>query len=132
MRSGQELAEYTASWIKNHRATFKQIMHIAHLAVEEGERISGPEIYYWAKDRNITITEVKEFRRDKTLWAGIARYMVMLRPVLSKCLEFRPSKMDDVDMAAIWHDNVNAGTFFLAASRKEAQHLCEIGDVSAT
>lgn len=131
-RNGRELAEYTCCWIKGHRHAFKRIMHLAHTAVERGERLSGPEVYFWARQHGVSITEMEEFRRDKTLWAGIARYMVMLRPKLYRCLEFRRSKMDGVDLVAVWHDNVNPNTFFLASDWKEAKRLCEIGDVSAT
>ena len=131
MRDGRELAEYTCCWIKGHWPTYKRIMHIAHRATERGERLSGPEVYYWARDNGIDISDMDGIRRDKTLWAGIARYMVMMRPKLYNCLEFRKSKMDKVDMVAVWHENVNPETFFFARDWKEAKHLCEIGDVSA-
>ena len=131
MRSGQQLAEYTASWIKSHRSTFKSIMHIAHRAVDNGEYLSGNEVYYRAKQAGVTISELAEYKRDKSLWAGISRYMVMLRPRLANCLEFRKSKLDDVDLVQVWHDNVDSRTEFFAKSWKEAQHLVEIGDVSA-
>lgn len=131
-RSGQELAEYTCCWIKGHWPTFRSIMRIAHQAVDKGEQLSGTEVYYRAKQAGVSISDLAEYKRDKTLWAGIARYMVMLRPRLAKCIEFRSSKMDGVDMVEIWHDNVSANTTFLAGSRKEAQRLVEIGDVSAS
>lgn len=131
-RNGQDLAEYTCCWIKGHWPTFKKIMHIAHRAVDRGERLSGPEVYFWARENGITISEIEDFKRDKTLWAGIARYMVMLRPRLYKCIEFRKSKMDKgVDLIAVWHENVRADTEFLAKDWKDAKHLCDIEDVSA-
>lgn len=132
MRNGQQLAEYTCCFIRNHRATFKKIMWLMHRAVDNGEMLSGTEVYYRAKQAGVPITECAEFKRDKTLFAGIARYAVMLRPRLARCLEFRKSKMDkDVDLVKVWHDTVDSRTTFLASSWKEAQHLCEINDAAA-
>lgn len=131
MRSGQDLAEYTCCWIEGHWPTFRSIMAIAHRAVDNGEYLSGNEVYYRAKQAGVSISDLAEYKRDKSLWSGIARYMVMLRPRLAKCLEFRKSKLDDVDLVKVWHENVRSDTTFLASSWKEAVRLCEINDAAA-
>ena len=129
---GQDLAEYGCCWIKDNHPSFLKLMHLVHIEVDKGNPcVQQGDILSLAKEAGIDIGDYPGIRRDRSLWPVITRYMVMLRPKLAKSLQFRKSKVDEVDMADAWHRLVNAGTFFLASSWKEAKHLCEINDASA-
>lgn len=131
--TGQELAEYGCCWISRNYADFKKIMHLIHVEVDKGNPcVQQGDILTLAKERGIDIGEHPGIKRDRNLWPCITRYAVMLRPKLAKALRFRRSKLDKVDMVAVWHTYVDSTTFFLAQDWKEAERLCEIGDVSAT
>ncbi|MBQ9785089.1 MAG: hypothetical protein IJW29_06280 [Clostridia bacterium] len=132
MMSGERLAQYGCSWIKDNKAAFHKIMHIVHCEVESGNPcVQQGDIVKLAKDRGIDIGEYPGIKRDRNLWPVITRYAVMLRPKLAKALHFRKSKLDKVDLVEIWHAEVNAGTLFFAKDWKDAKHLVEIGDVTA-
>lgn len=133
MMSGERLAQYGCGWIKDNKAAFNKIMHIIHLEVDSGNpSVQQGDIVKLARDHGIDIGEYPGIKRDRSLWPVITRYAVMLRPKLAKSLHFRKSKLDSVDMVAIWHEHVSAGTFFFASDWKEAKHLVEIEDVSAS
>ena len=55
----------------------------------------------------------------------------MLRPKLARCINFRKSDVDDVDLVERWHELVNPQTTFLAESWREAKKAVELEDVSA-
>lgn len=89
------------------------------------------EIEAYVRQSGIALDVVGEFRHNRNLYPGLTRYMVMLRPRLARSIRFRRSKLDELDLAAIWHEVVDPNTVFLASSRMEAEHLVAIGDVSA-
>ena len=133
MTGGERLAEYGCAWIRANRPAFKKIVHIIHCEVDSGNPcVQQGDIVKLARERGIDIGEYPGIRRDRNLWPVITRYAVMLRPKLARALHFRRSKLDEVDMVAVWHENVNPRTEFPAKSWKEAKRLVEIGDVSAT
>ncbi|HIW77080.1 MULTISPECIES: hypothetical protein [Gordonibacter] len=132
--SGADMAQAVCCWIKDHPAAFKSLMHIVHREVDSGNPcVQQGDVMKLASYAGIEVTITNQFRRDRTLWPGIARYMVMLSPRLARSLGFKASKLDrdDVDLIATWHEIVNPNTFFLAKSWKEAKRLVEEGDVSA-
>ena len=132
MMNGERLAQYGCAWIKANKPAFHKIMHIIHCEVEGGNPcVQQGDIVKLARERGIDIGEYPGIKRDRNLWPVITRYAVMLRPKLARALHFRKSKLDGVDMVEIWHQEVNAGTFFFARDWKEAKHLCEINDASA-
>ena len=119
-------------WVKHNPDKFKRLMHLCHREVDAGNpRVGRGDIFKLSCDAGFTITESMELKRNNNLWPTLARFMVMLRPRLAKCLHFRKAGCDDLDMIAEWHSIVNSRTEFLAKDWKEAKHLCEIGDVSA-
>jgi len=131
-------AERVCCWVKKNPKAFKTFMAIAHAFVDEGKpRLTRSRAYSIAEDMGVRINDGDgnpvEFgiARNHNFWPCLTRYMVMLRPRLARTLRFRDSKFDDIDLKPIWHENVNAGTFFLATSRKDAQRLVEIEDVAA-
>ena len=86
-----------------------------------------------AREAGFTITECRELKRDNNKWPTLARYMVMLRPRLAKCLHFRESgiERDGIDLIAEWHAIVNPMTFFYADDWKDATAKCMSGDATA-
>lgn len=131
-------AERVCAWVKENPKAFKAFMAIGHRYVDEGRpRLTRSRAYALAEDMGISVCDgdgeptEQGIVRNHNFWPCLTRYMVMLRPRLARTLHFRASKFDEVDLSEVWHANVDAGTFFLAASRKEAQRSAELGDVTA-
>lgn len=121
-------------WVKHNPDKFKRLMHLCHREVDAGNpRVTRGDIYNLAREAGFTITECRELKRDNNKWPTLARYMVMLRPRLAKCLHFRESgiERDGIDLAAEWHAIVNPATFFYADDWKDAKAKCMSGDVTA-
>lgn len=125
-------------WVKDNPKAFKTFMSIGHSYVDAGKpRLTRSRAYSIAEDMGVRINDddgdISEagITRNHNFWPCLTRYMVMLRPRLARTLHFRPSKFDDIELSPIWHENVNAGTFFLAKNRKEAQRMVELDDVAA-
>lgn len=133
-------AERFCIWVKDDKwKTLTAFMAIGHGYVDEGKpRLTRSKAYALAEELGISISDNDgtavevPLVRNHNFWPLMTRFMVMLRPRLAKVLYFRKSGFDDIDLAAIWHEHVDAGTFFFAKDRKEAQRLVEIGDVSAS
>lgn len=119
-------------WIRDNPALFRKIMHLAHIEAERGNgSFQRDNIYDAARRCGFAITDSRELRRDHNLYSVLARYMVMLRPKLARCINFRKSDVDDVDLVERWHELVNPQTTFLAESWREAKKAVELEDVSA-
>lgn len=137
MSSARLQAERVCCWVKANPSAFKFFMSTAHRFADDGKRLTRSRMYAIAEIEGVKITDndgadsERDITRNHNFFACLTRLMVMLRPRLARVFEFRSSEFDDVDLVEVWHDNVNAGTFFFAKNRKEAQHLVEIEDVSA-
>lgn len=132
LSKAERLAYDTAYWIKDNGRAFKALMAVMHRQVDAGNPcVKQGEIETYVRQSGIQLDVIESFRHNRNLYPGITRYMVMLRPRLAKSVHFRKSMLDDVDMVAIWHEIVDPNTMFLAESRKEAERLVAIGDVSA-
>lgn len=119
-------------WIKRNPEKFKRLMHLTHQQVDKGaSSVQRGDIYNLAKRAGFSVTDCEELKRNNNLWAPLARYMVMLRPRLARVLYFRDAGCDHVDMDAIWREEVNQGTTFLAPNWQAAKRACEEGCVSA-
>lgn len=121
-----------AEWIAGHWHEFVNCMAYVHRQVDAGNpRTTRDDVIAWSRRERIAVSDVSEVVRDHNLWAGVARYMTMLRPRLARTLHFRRSYMDDIDMVAIWHEIVRADTVFLARDYLEAKRLVDMGDAAA-
>ena len=126
------MARDACRWVKTHRKDFKRLMAVMHRQVDDGNPCAKQgEVEFYAREMGIEFDVAGAFRHNRNLYPAIARYMVMLRPRLAKTINFRRSKLDEIDLAEIWHEEVDPRTVFLAQSRKEAEWLVEVGDVSA-
>lgn len=130
-------AERVCCWVKDNPKAFKFLMATAHGFADKGKRLTRSRMYAIAEVEGVKITDADgspfewDIVRNHNFYSCLTRLAVMLRPRLARVFEFRPSGFDDVDLAAVWHENVNAGTVFLAGNRKEAEKLCEINDAAA-
>lgn len=137
MSDARHQAERFCCWVKRNPKAFKFFMATAHRFADEEKRLTRSRAYAIAEVEGIKITDADgepcewDITRNHNFWPCLTRLMVMLRPRLAKAFEFRSSRFDEVDLVEVWHENVNAGTTFLAKNRAEAQHLVEIGDVAA-
>ena len=131
-------AERVCYWVKDNPKAFKTFMAIAHDFVDEGRHLTRSKAYSTAEDMGLKLNDSdgsvseRDVTRNHNFWPCLTRLMTMLRPRLAKAIEFRHSKFDDIDLAEVWHENVNAGTVFLARNRKEAQEAVRVGDVTAS
>lgn len=128
-----ERAAYDACyWVRDNPRAFRAIMALMHRQVDDGNpRTRRDDVVSYATDMGMAVSVVDELRHDHNLFAALSRLMVMLRPRLARTLHFRKSKLDDVDLAAIWHEVVNGGTVFFAKDRFEAERMVELDDVMA-
>lgn len=127
--SAKVMAESGCMWVKNHPKQFKTIMSLIHEQVDDGNPcVQEGDIAMLARSRHIEWSEIKELRRDHNLWAVLTRYMVMIRPRLAKALHFRESKVDRLDLQAIWYSIVPGQTNFLAENWQEAKKMVEAGE----
>lgn len=129
---GERVAYDCCYWIKAHGDAFKAMMAYCHRQVDDGNpRTTRDDVMAWARDNSVGMSVLDDLVRDHNLFACVTRYAVMLRPRLAKTLRFRKSKLDKVDLAAIWHEVVNAGTTFLASDRFEAELMADTDDAAA-
>lgn len=129
MMSAADKVDRACFWIRDHPRQFKTLMHLVHCELDTGrEYVQRGEIYNLARARGMSVTDVRELRRDNNLWSSISRYMVMLTPRLARALRFRSSDIDEVDMVARWHEIVNPHTVFAADGWQMAAEVNEIED----
>ena len=132
IEDAKNLADYGCIWIKGHPSQFKRLMHLVHVELDSGNTcVQRGDIYHLARQRGMRISEIRELRRDNSLWAVLTRYMVMLNPRLARALRFRRSKVDEIDLVERWHEVVGTHPLFRAESWKEAEHMVEIDDICA-
>lgn len=131
-RTPEQMAEYVCFWIKRHPDKLKKIMHLIHMEVDGGNPcVQRGDVFNLARASGMEVSEIEEIKRDNTLWAGIARYAVMLSPRLARALGFRKSKLDEVDLVDAWYRHVGTYPLFYARDRFEAERLVEIDDATA-
>ena len=131
-KAAENMARDVCSWVKKHPSDFKALMRTVHHQVDIGNpRTRRDDIVSFARDMGMEVSVVDDLRHDHNLFAGLSRYMVMLRPRLARTLHFRPSKLDGIDLAAIWHEVVDPSTCFLAESWKQAAMMAETNDAAA-
>lgn len=119
-------------WAKRNPRLFKLCMRIIHREVDRGNPcVQRGHMYKLAQEAGIPITDCDEIRRNHNFWAILTRYWVMLRPRLARSLNFRKAGCDDVDLKAIWREEVNAGTTFLADNWQAAKRACEMDSAEA-
>lgn len=129
--SSGDLAEYGCCWIKGHKRQFYAIMEIVEFEAQRGNPcVQRGDIYMLAKHRGLSISDVRELRRDNSLWSVLTRYMVMLRPYLARALRFRKCGLDSIDLVDKWHRYVNPRTVFLADNWRQAVSLVEMCDAA--
>ena len=121
-----------AEWIAGHWKGFVETMAFIHSRVDAGDpRTTRSDVFAWAKQTGMEMSDVAEVVRNHNLYAVLTRYMVMLRPRLCRTIHFKHSGLDDIDLAAIWHEVVRPETVFFARDAEEAKRLVEMGDSSA-
>ena len=131
-QTARNIAYDACAWIKANPRDFRALMAVMHHQVDIGNPCTKQgEIESYARAMGMTIDVADVFSHNRTLYPAITRYMVMLRPRLAKTINFRKSKLDEIDLEEVWREVVNAGTTFFAHDRFEAERLVDIGDVSA-
>lgn len=130
--TAENTARDVCYWVKAHPSDFKALMAVMHEQVNQGNpRTRRDDVISYARKMGMSVSVVDELRHDHNLYAGLSRYMVMLRPRIARTVNFRKSKLDGIDLAAVWHEIVNPATVFLAKDRLEAERMVELGDACA-
>ena len=88
---------------------------------DHGKPVMRDSIYTRAAESGVPITVTDQFMRDHNMWAVLARYMVMLDPSLLRCVRLRKSALDEIDLASIWREGMDAP--LAAESVKEASEV---------
>lgn len=108
------------------------IMRMCHRAVDDGTLVNRDIAYYEALRMGWGIADAEDvFKRDHDFWSVLARYMVMLRPRLARCINFKRAPVDDAPLVEVWHEVVDPLTLFLAESWEAAKEAVRLGDASA-
>ena len=132
MSSAESMAFDVCSWIERHPDDYKRLLKVLHRQVDSGNpRTRRDDVISFARDMGMEVSVVDDLRHDHNLFAGLSRYAVMLRPRLARTLHFRKSKLDEIDLAAVWHECINPNTVFLAGSWMEAKRMVETDDAAA-
>ena len=128
----ERYAYSAAEWAHTHWRDFVRLKAYLHRQVDAGDpRTTRSDVLAWAKQEGVGMSDVATVVRNHNLWAGLARYMVMMSPRLCRTVHFKRSEMDDLDLVAIWHEVAKPDTHFFARDVEEARRLVEIGDASA-
>ena len=126
--NAENMAKDVCYWVRDHGADFKRIMAVFHGQVDRGNPCTKQgELEFYARQMGMQVDVAGIFRHNRNLYPGICRYAVMLRPRLARTLNFRKSKLDEVDLVSMWHEIVNPNTVFLA----EAERMVACGDSAA-
>lgn len=132
MQSAENMARDACRWIKANPGDFKSLMAVLHHQVDVGNPCSKQgEIEFYARQMGMQVDVVGVFRHNRNLYPALTRYMAMLRPRLARTVNFRKSKLDQIDLVEIWHEEVNPNTVFLASSRMEAERMVQSDDAAA-
>ena len=128
----ERYAYSAAEWIVQHWSEFVECMDYVDRQVDTDNPCTMRDnVMVWERDKRISMSNVPGIMRNHNLWAGVARYMTMLRPRLARTLKFRKSGMDELDLVSIWHEVVHSDTEFLARDILEAKRLVEMDDAAA-
>ena len=103
----------------------ERMMHQGAVCIRRGD------LYLMAQQMGLDITVCREFRFDNNIWAPLSRYLLMFRPSLARSIHPKKSEVDELDLAAIWHEQVNPQTFFLADTWQDAVRALDLDDASA-
>lgn len=132
MMTAENMARDACAWVKSHPNDFKSLMAVMHHQVDVGNPCAKQgEIEFYARQMGMEVDVVGVFRHNRNLYPALTRYMVMLRPRLARTINFRKSKLDQIDLVKVWHETVDPRTAFLASSRMEAERMVELDDAAA-
>jgi len=96
-KSGEQQVLDGWNWIVGHKAEFLELQRIC-LKIEAATRPDGRKrfhsvtcqsIYMLAEVMGIEITNDAVFRRNKSLWSTISRYLTAMHPELERVIEHR-------------------------------------------
>lgn len=130
-RAEQDAVE-VCRWIRDNMGDFWKLMAVFKRNVDLGNPCTKQgEIEAYAREAGIHFDNGDMFVHNRNLYPGLCRYAVMLRPRLARTINFRKSRLDDIDLAAIWHEVVDSTTCFMAENRFVAQKLVRDDDFIA-
>lgn len=100
--TGRDQVERAVRWIRSNKEEFLQLqryaLYIEGLRNQDGfpvyQSITCGSIYLLAERHGIGIGDSGLFRRNKSLWSTLARYIVLYHPHLSRVISFRDSPVD--------------------------------------
>lgn len=136
---GEELAGMACAWAAKDypRAdgNWMRLVTLCERAMRDGwKRIRRGDLFVIAAQQGMDMTLCREFCFDNNIWSALSRYLLMFRPRLAAVIfpkRQKNSLIDDVDLAAIWHEQVCAQTFFFFESWEEAVEAWRGGDAAA-
>lgn len=130
-------AQMACAWAKEgygkQDSRFFRLVNLCERAVARGEKcVRRGDIYRMAQEDGLSITVCREFRFDNNIWSALSRYLLMFRPKLAAVIHPKKAEIDTVDLEKVWHETVNARTFFPAHNWREAVEAYKLGDVCAS
>lgn len=131
MQTGMEIAQEAVSWAKHNRKEYKAIkaylVDYAHNPVKfpDGTRlnVTRSDVYSNGRRRGWHITV-------HGIFAGLVRVCIMQRPCIARVYDCQKSKLDEVDLVALWKEEF-PNDFFAARSVQEAYSMAADNDIAA-
>lgn len=120
-RSAENNARDAVRWVSDNPEAWGYLLKTVKWLNDHGRPVMRDSIYTRAAESGVPITVNDQFMRDHNMWAVLARYMVMLDPSLLRCVRLRKSALDEIDLASIWRERMDAP--LAAESVKEASEV---------
>jgi len=131
MQTGIEIAHEAIIWAKNNRDGFKAVRR--YLVDYSHNPIKFPD----GSTLNVTRSDVYSMSRAlgwhinvHGIFAAVVRVCIMQRPCIARVYECQPSKLDKVDLQAMWAEEF-PHDYFPARSVQEAYQMAAQNDVAA-
>jgi len=131
MQTGIEIAHEAIIWAKNNRDGFKAVRR--YLVDYSHNPIKFPD----GSTLNVTRSDVYSMSRAlgwhinvHGIFAAVVRVCIMQRPCIARVYECQPSKLDKVDLQAMWAEEF-PHDYFPARSVQEAYLMAAQNDVAA-
>ncbi len=146
----------TLSWIDGSWSSFWKLVELCEKEASDPNRVvckigkdgksvvdhivpvRRGDLYILAQMAGLSVTTCREFRFDNNIWAPLSRYVLMLRPKVSKVIHpiEKRDGIDLVDLCEMWRKHAwshgrRAHVFFACEHWQDASQMVEIGDVSA-
>ena len=99
LASAREKLSDAISWRLKNPSAWRYVVRTAQKQANEGKQVSGRQLVEAVRKKDFSDVDGKPTRTNNDYAAVIVRWLVMERPYLSKCIEFRRTALDEIMVA---------------------------------